>query len=335
MIELRQLNSFVAVAEELHFARAAERLHIAQPAVSMQVKALEQQLDVRLLERSKRSVALTAAGVLFLEQARLTLRQARHAEEVGRQAGRAERGRIAIGYSSSVPFTRTLAAILRAFSASHPGVELTLTALTAPEQSEGLENGTLDFGLFRCGYAAQRPGVLMTPLLRERYDVVMSSSHRLAACDLVPMAELAEESFIAYSSAMMSPLHDICRCAGFTPRIAQTVSQITTIVSLAAAGLGVAIVPHSLSQLHFTDAAFRSLAIDDISMLAFACRRNEQAPATLALIQEAKRFAAKMAAGYGQPASPLPATCGPPGGKMTRPALGELPLAAPFPPSES
>ncbi|MEI9983730.1 MAG: LysR family transcriptional regulator [Aliidongia sp.] len=92
MIELRQLNYFVAVAEELHFARAAERLHIAQPALSMQIKALEQQLAVRLLERSKRSVALTAAGALFLDEARLTLRQARHAEEVGRQASRAELG---------------------------------------------------------------------------------------------------------------------------------------------------------------------------------------------------------------------------------------------------
>ncbi|MEI9986648.1 MAG: LysR substrate-binding domain-containing protein [Aliidongia sp.] len=296
MIELRQLNSFVAVAEELHFARAAERLHIAQPAVSMQVKALEQQLNVRLLQRSKHSVALTAAGVLFLEEARLTLRQARRAQEVGRQASRAERGRIAIGYSSSVPFTGTLSAILRVFSASHPGVELTLTGVTAPEQSEGLENGTLDFGLFRCGYAARRPGVLMIPLLRERYDVVMSSSHRLAARDLVAVTELAEEPFIAYSSAMMSPMHDICRCAGFTPRIVQTVSQITTTVSLAAGGLGVAIVPHSLSQLHITDAAFRPLAIDDVSMLVFACRRNEQAPATLALIEEAKRFAARVTA---------------------------------------
>jgi DNA-binding transcriptional LysR family regulator len=296
MIELRQLNSFVAVAEELHFARAAERLHIAQPAVSMQVKALEQQLAVRLLERSRRSVSLTAAGALFLDEARLTLRHARHAEEVGRQASRAERGRIAIGYSSSVPFTGALSTILRGFRAERPAVELSLTELTAPQIMERLENGTLDFGLFRSGYAERRSGVLTTPLLRERYDVVMSSSHRLAARDLVPVPELAEEPFIAYSSAMMSPMHDICRCAGFTPRIAQTVSQITTIVSLAAAGLGVAIVPHSLSQLHITDAAFRPLAIDDISMLAFACRRNEQAPATLALIQEAKRYAARMAA---------------------------------------
>lgn len=305
MIELRQLNYFVAVAEELHFARAAERLHIAQPALSMQIKALEQQLAVRLLERSKRSVALTAAGALFLDEARLTLRQARHAEEVGRQASRAELGRIAVGYSSSVPFTGALSTILRGFRAAHPNVELILSELTAPQQNEGLENGALDFGMFRCGYSARRPGVQITPLQRERYDVVMSNSHPLAAHDCIAVTELAEEPFIAFgaagSSAMTSPINDICHRAGFAPRIAQTVTQITTIVSLAAAGLGVAIVPHSLSQLHITDAVFRPLAVEDVSMLVFACRRNEQAPATLALIQEARKYGAKMASRMPQP----------------------------------
>ncbi len=305
MIELRQLNYFVAVAEELHFARAAERLHIAQPALSMQIKALEQQLDVRLLDRTKRSVALTAAGALFLDEARATLRQARHAEEVGRQASRAELGRIVIGYSSSAPFSGALSAILRTFLETHPAVELILTEMTAPQQNEGLENGAIDFGIFRCGYTSRSPGVTMTPLLRERYDVVMSSGHRLAAFDCIPVTELAEEAFISFgaagASAMMSPINDICHRAGFAPRIAQTVTQITTIVSLAAAGLGVAIVPHSLSQLHITDAVFRPLAVEDISKLVFACRRNEQAPATLALIQEAKRFAARMGTQMPQP----------------------------------
>jgi len=299
MIELRQLNYFVAVAEELHFARAAERLHIAQPALSMQIKALEQQLDVRLLDRTKRSVMLTAAGALFLEEARATLRQARHAEEVGRQASRAELGRIVIGYSSSAPFTGALSAILRSFRETHPGVELILSEMTAPQQNEGLENGAIDFGIFRCGYATRRPSVTVTPLLRERYDVVMAGCHRLAMRDCIPVTELAEEPFIAFgaagSSSLMSPINDICHRAGFAPRVTQTVTQITTIVSLAAAGLGVAVVPHSLSQLHITDAVFRPLAVEDISMLVFACRRNEQAPATLALIQEAKRFGARMA----------------------------------------
>lgn len=298
MIELRQLNYFVAVAEELHFARAAERLHIAQPALSVQIKVLEQQLQVRLLDRTKRSVMLTAAGALFLEEARATLRQARHAEEVGRQASRAELGRIAIGYTTSVPFTGTMSPILRAFRATHPFVELILTEQTAPQLYEGLENGALDFGLLRCGYAERRPGVQVTPLLREHWDVVMSNTHPLAQHDTIQVLDLAEEPFIAYAavegSALTSPPVEFCRRNGFVPRIAQTATQITTMVSLAAAGLGVSIVPHSLSQLHIADAVFRPLAVEDVSLVAFINRRSEQAPATLALVKEAKHFAARM-----------------------------------------
>jgi DNA-binding transcriptional LysR family regulator len=299
MIELRHLSYFVAVAEELHFGRAALRLHIAQPALSMQIQGLERKLDVRLLERSKRSVALTAAGELFLEQARLTLHQAQHAEQVGRQASRAELGRIAIGYGSSVPFTGTLSAILRAFRSAHSAVELTLTEMSASAQSEALEEGALDFGFFRCGYAERRPGLLLAPLLRERYDVVLAASHRLAAQPSIAAEELANEDFIEYASstgsALTLPAREICRRAGFEPRVAQTVSQITTMVSLAAAGLGVAVVPHSVSHMHIEDAAFRPLAVEDSSLLVFAYRRNERAPATLALIHEAKRLAAALA----------------------------------------
>ena len=311
MIEIRQLNYFVAVAEELHFARAAGRLHIAQPALSMQIKALEQQLDVRLLERSKRSVALTAAGALFLEEARATLRQAEHAEAVGRLASRGALGRIAIGYSSSAPFSGALSTILRDFRAAHPAVELTLTEMPAPDQVAALDEGTLDFGIYRCGYSARPSGLTVAVLLQETYDVVLSQAHRLAARERIAVTELADEPFINFAapggSAMMSPINDLCRRAGFEPRVAQTVAQITTIVSLAAAGLGVAIVPHSLSQLHIAGAVFKPLAVSDVSRLVFAHRRNESAPATLALIREARHFAALMNPGDMLPARPLAA----------------------------
>ncbi len=307
MIEFRQLSCFVAVAEALHFGRAADRLHMTQPALSMRIKVLEEQLDVRLLERGKRSVSLTAAGALFLEEARLTLRQAEHAEEVGRLASRGDRGRIAIGYSSAVPFSEALSTILRSFRTTHPAVELTLNEFTAPQLAARLSDGGLDFGFFLNGYTARNPGLHVVPLAREGFDVVMARTHRLAAHDRIAITDLAEEHFISYDapdgSAMMSPAKEICRRAGFEPLISQTVLQITTIVSLAAAGLGVAIVPHSLCQLRITDAVFRPLDVEDSSMLVFACRRNERAPATVALIQEAKRFVAATKRSLQHPAS--------------------------------
>ena len=303
MIELRQLNSFVAVAETLHFGRAAERLHISQPALSFQVMALEQTVGVRLLARSKRSVSLTAAGALFLAEARLTLDRARHAEDVGRQAGRAARGRIEIGYGSSVPFTGVLSALIRSFGARHAGVELILHERCSTEQSEALERGDLDLGLFHSGYAEERRGLQMAPLLGERYDVVLPSAHPLAARDIIGIVDLADEPFITcgqpYTMGRPSPDIDLCRRNGFTPRIRQSVSHFRALVTLVTAGLGIGIVPHSLSQLSTVDTVFRPLAVEDVSVLVCAYRRNERAPATLALIQAARRYAADRAAASG------------------------------------
>jgi DNA-binding transcriptional LysR family regulator len=296
MIELRQLNYFVAVAQTLHFGRAAERVHISQPALSVQIKALEQAVGVRLLARSKRSVSLTGAGALFLAEARLTLDLARHAEDVGRQAGRAALGRIEVGYGSSVPFTGVLPALIRSFGARHAGVELILNERCATEQSEALESGDLDFGVFHSGYAEERPGLQMAPLLRERYDVVLPSAHRLAARDIIGIVDLADEPFITcgqpHKVERPTPDIDLCRRNGFAPRVLQNVSHFTALVSLVAAGLGIGVVPHSLSQLHTADTVFRSLAVEDVSVLVCAYRRNERAPATLALIQAARRYAA-------------------------------------------
>ena len=296
MIEFRQLNYFVAVAEALHFGRAAERLHIAQPALSMQIKALEQTVGVRLLERSKRSVSLTAAGALFLTEARLTLDQAKHAEDVGRQAGRAALGRIEVGYGSSVPFTGVLPALIRRFGVRHADVELILSERCPADQSEALETGTLDFGVFHNGYAEERPGLRMAPLLRERYDVVLPSTHPLAARGFIQIGDLADEPFITCGQPCNAerppPDIDLCRRNGFTPRVQQNVSNFTALVSLVGAGLGIGVVPHSLSQLSTVDTAFRPLAVEDVSVLVCAYRRNERAPATLALIQAARRYAA-------------------------------------------
>src|SRR5262249_20151043 len=100
-MELRHLRYFVAVAEELHFARAAERLNITPPSLTQQIQALEAEIGARLLNRTKRSVELTDAGRRFLDESRKTIRQAEHTELVGRQAGRGDLGRIEIGYMTS------------------------------------------------------------------------------------------------------------------------------------------------------------------------------------------------------------------------------------------
>src|SRR5438067_1490337 len=136
-MELRHLRYFVAVAEELGFRRAAERLHLAQPPLSAQIKGLETELGVRLLERSTRVVRLTAAGRVFLDEARLVLAAAERAEQHARRADQGLVGVLRIGVLAPAATAR-FAAILRSYRQKFPGVLFTLHELTSTEQLQRL-----------------------------------------------------------------------------------------------------------------------------------------------------------------------------------------------------
>ena len=124
LMELRQLRYFVALAEELHFGRAAERLGIAQPSLSTQIQALEAGLSAQLLSRGPRSVALTAAGAIFLEEARLTLAQADRAVAVGRRAGRGELGIVRIGLALGSTLSGVPSIVMSQYRRRYPEIEL-------------------------------------------------------------------------------------------------------------------------------------------------------------------------------------------------------------------
>ena len=143
-MELRHLRYFVAVAEELHFTRAAERLHIAQPPLSQQIRALEEELGVQLLQRTRRSVALTDAGAAPLERARTMLAMAQALPEELRRIARGEAGELRIGFTSTLPLTKVLRDIVADHRRTHPEVLLTLRELHTAEQFEALRRGELD-----------------------------------------------------------------------------------------------------------------------------------------------------------------------------------------------
>jgi DNA-binding transcriptional LysR family regulator len=280
-MELHHLRYFVAVAEELHFGRAARRLRMAQPPLSQQIRRLEEEVGARLLDRSRRHVALTAAGAAFLVHARRAVAEAEVAAEDARRAARGEIGRLAVGFVGSA-MAGPLPAILRAFRAASPDVELSLTQLTTSRQLEALRAGSCDVG---CLHPPVGEGLMVQPLLVEPLVAAVPAEHPLAAAGEVDLADLAQEPFIVPPREEGAAFHDevvaACARAGFHPRTAQGATEMATIIGLVAAGAGVALVPAVFGQMHREGVVCRPLrwgAERPVVRLALAWRADRESP---------------------------------------------------------
>jgi DNA-binding transcriptional LysR family regulator len=290
-MELRKLRYFVTLAEELHFGRAAERLHITQPPLSMAIRALEDELEVRLFERTPRRVALTHAGETFLEQARQLLARAGDAVELTRAAERGTVGRLTVGFMSAAIYT-LLPQVLREFAARSPQVKLELRELAIPVQLEALRKGDIDVGFVRppiADAALEVETVLSEPLV-----VALPRGHALAKLNRVSARRLKEEPFVMFQRAPGLVLQDLvlgfCHQHGLTPRIAQEATQSHAVVGLVSAGIGVALVPASTP--HLGGVQYRPLADKSPPVLtALAWRRRDASPVLDAFLKTARQVA--------------------------------------------
>ncbi|HEX3536599.1 MAG TPA: LysR family transcriptional regulator [Stellaceae bacterium] len=286
-MELRHLRYFVAVAEAGHITRAAERLGIQQPPLSQQIRALERELDVQLLRRLPRGVALTAAGEAFLVEARAILERVGDARLAAQRAAHGQTGRIGIGFTSSASFHPLVPRSIRAFREASPLVALSLEESGTGELVEAIQAGRIDCAFVRSPIAAAAD-IAVSSLLTEAMVAVLPAGHRLAAdSDAAPLrlAELAGDTFILYRRPLGPGLYDAiiaaCQRAGFSPRIGQEAPRLLATLSLAAAGLGITLVPESMRRLQVEGIAYR--AIDGgaglLAPLNLAHRRGEAAPA--------------------------------------------------------
>ncbi len=249
-MELRHLKYFVAVAEELNVRRAAERLRVAQPALSTQIKALEEELEARLFQRTTRSVLLTDAGRVFLEEARGVLSAAGKAEQAARKAHHGIVGTLRLGMIAPAATPR-LAKVLRGFHQKFPGVQLAIFELTSVEQLRRLRAGELDIGLLRppVGYpelawffAEQSQQVLAAP-----------SGHRLASKRELVWKDFDGEGLVMIQPAQQHGFYDAflaaCAKAGAQVHPAQYAHDIQTKLWLVSAGFGIA--PTTAAQAPF------------------------------------------------------------------------------------
>ncbi|MBI4501306.1 MAG: LysR family transcriptional regulator [Gemmatimonadetes bacterium] len=247
-MELRQLRYFVAVAEELHFTRAARHLRIAQPALSQQIAKLEDELDVKLLWRTKRRVELTHAGRIFLAEAQQILSRADGAVHAAQGAEAGQIGRIAVACGPVASYVG-LPGVLHHFRLQFPDVELTLREYLVTDVVLALEQGTADVGLvvpYFDSRLLQRETVLQVPLL-----AALPESHALAGSRQISLQQLSGDPFVLFpqrkGSGFYERIMSVCQRAGFTPRVLEGVEHLQTLLFMVAAGYGVSLVPATLN----------------------------------------------------------------------------------------
>ncbi|HTN24853.1 MAG TPA: LysR family transcriptional regulator [Solirubrobacteraceae bacterium] len=245
-MELRQLRYLVALADERHFTRAAEREHIAQPALSQQIRRLEDELGVKLVERTTRRVAMTQAGELLVGRARRMLAELEAAEaELASLAG-VQTGRLSVGALHTMgPVDLSL--LLASFHRTHPGIELTVREQSSEELAEMLRVDEIDLAFLSVTEHIQSRGLTLAPLVSEEIVVVLPAAHPLARRTSVRLAELAGEAFISFrrGSRLRELLDQAAAAAGFEARIALESNESRRIRSLVSSSLGVAILPRS------------------------------------------------------------------------------------------
>jgi DNA-binding transcriptional LysR family regulator len=246
-MELRQIRSFLSIAETLHFGRTAELIHLSQPALSLQIRALEEEVGVRLFERNRRKTTLTAAGIAFRDDAAAALSQLDEAIRMARLAARGKLGILRIGFISTVG-SEIVPTIVRQFRELNPEVEFSLRAITTADQVPMLETGLLDIGFLRLPIGGH-PTLDVATVHREPFVLVVPASHNLAKRKRVRLREVAGHEFVMYERTYAPGFHDLIlgllREAGIVPNVSQTAAEISTLISLVAARMGVAILPAS------------------------------------------------------------------------------------------
>jgi len=285
MFDFRQLRYFIAVAEELSFTRAAIRLHISQPPLSQQIQALERDLGILLLERSKRRVVLTEPGRVFLEQARQVLAQAELARRRATAAAAGHSGQLRLAYTVSVSVHPALPRTLLRHRQVAPEVNIQLCEMYTEPQFAALLANEIDVGFVRDqpSHIQAARQLELRVLDREPLLLALPSSHPLAARDELHMGEVADEAFVTQPRELAATLHDRLRTlaaeAGFQPRIVQQAQQINGLLALVAAGLGMALVPATMRAVHLAGVSYVPLADHEAHLLlAVASRFGDPSP---------------------------------------------------------
>ncbi len=269
-MDLRQLEYFVAVAEEANFTRAADRVHITQSGVSAQIRQFERELGADLFDRSARMVRLTPAGSAALPHARTALAAAQAIRTACDEVNGLVRGRLRMGMVTGCTVTPLFDA-LASFHRQHPRIEITLTEDNSEALLDNVRAGHADIAL--AAVAGGRPeGLESLTIVSEGLVAAVPGEHALAEREAVSLRRLTAYPLICLpvGTGIRGVLDQACAAAGIRPTVALQATAPGAVLDLAARGLGVAVLSASMTAEHED---LRSVPIDDIDL-----------PATLALV---------------------------------------------------
>jgi LysR family transcriptional regulator, hca operon transcriptional activator len=279
-MELRHLRYFVAVAEELNFTRAALRLRTAQPSLSQQIRDLETEIGVELLARNRRSVALTEAGRVFLDEARLVLAQAERAVSSARRLARSPQRSVTLGFVPAAE-VKIFPSVLTSVRAQFPQLQIVLQSLTTGEQIEALRNKTIDIGFMRL--PIPDPALTGEIVLREKIVAVVPANHPCAAKPALCLADLVDTPFLQIApkhAGELAPMIDrYMQSLNFEPMRAQKVDNVLTLMTTIGLGVGFSLLPDYAEHLVFRNVAARRLADPEQEVaLAMVWRKDNMTP---------------------------------------------------------
>lgn len=249
---LRELECFIAVAEERSFTRAAKRLNLAQPPLSRHIRVLEEKIGAQLFNREPRGVSLTAAANIFYEETRNIPRRLLRAGEAARRSASGQVARLRLGFVSAV-MNDELSDIFRTFRSQHPEIQITLHDVPPQEQLQAIADGRLDGGFVGLEPTDPPAGIRFIPWRTEPLICLVPTSHPLSDRKSISLGTLAEESFVAVSSAsapaFAERIRELCQSAGFRPRIILESPRAQAVALMVGVGSGVALLPATLAGL--------------------------------------------------------------------------------------
>jgi DNA-binding transcriptional LysR family regulator len=262
-MELRHLRYFVAVAEELNFTRAAAKLHLAQPSLTRQIHNLEEELGVRLLDRTRNQVSLTEEGRRFLVDARRLVALSLESVKAVQRFSRGESGQLNLGYLFKFNFD-LLPATLATFYQTCPEIAVNLFDMSPAEQFHALEARKIDLGFVGLRPPAASKSLVWECVARHNVVVVLPANHPLAKKSRIKVTDLKPMFFVAMSEETHPGSRDwlsaICQQAGFTPRILQDVDLEAGLMTFVAEGLGVTLAREQIRNIPHPGVVFRPLA---------------------------------------------------------------------------